>query len=112
MRFRPISLGILLATVAFAPSVAVSKNGYGHCPPGLANKNPPCVPPGLAMQGLRVGDRLPHGDYYVIRDPDRYRLPRLRRGESYYRIGDSYVRVARDTREILELIEAVAAVLD
>lgn len=105
-------LGLVMAIATTAPTASLSKNRIDHCPPGLANKNPPCVPPGLAMHGLRVGDRLPHGDYIIIRDPHRYRLPRLRRGESYYRIGDSYVRIHRETREILELIEAVAAILD
>lgn len=40
---------------------------HGHCPPGLAKKNLPCVPPGLARTapGLRDRDR----DHY---DRDRY----------------------------------------
>ncbi len=50
-----IITALLLASLA-APAMADGKNkgpkhgnGYGqaaaHCPPGLAKKNPPCVPP-------------------------------------------------------------------
>ncbi|MCP5084427.1 MAG: RcnB family protein [Alphaproteobacteria bacterium] len=94
------------------PTHSIAKNKSGHCPPGLAKKNPPCVPPGLAKKRYRVGDRLPDGDYYYVRDPSRYGLPYLNYNESYYRIGDSYIRVDRDTREVLELIEALGAVLN
>lgn len=35
--------------------------GVGGCPPGLAKKNPPCIPPGQAKKLYGVGHRLPHG---------------------------------------------------
>ena len=35
--------------------------GLGGCPPGLAKKNPPCIPPGLARQQFQAGQRLPLG---------------------------------------------------
>ena len=37
--------------------------GYGvaGCPPGLAKKNPPCMPPGQAKQLFGVGQRVPYG---------------------------------------------------
>jgi hypothetical protein len=34
--------------------------GVGGCPPGLAKKNPPCVPPGQAKR-LAIGQRFPTG---------------------------------------------------
>lgn len=34
--------------------------GVNGCPPGLAKKNPPCVPPGQAMK-YGIGQRLPIG---------------------------------------------------
>jgi hypothetical protein len=34
--------------------------GQGGCPPGLAEKNPPCIPPGQAKK-LLVGQRMPMG---------------------------------------------------
>lgn len=35
--------------------------GTGGCPPGLAKKNPPCIPPGQAKKLFNVGQRLPYG---------------------------------------------------
>lgn len=93
-----------------------------HCPPGLAKKDPPCVPPGLANRGgadydddrrrdryddfadrydrddyrvLRTGDvvQVNGRDYIVVRDGDRVVL---RRDDDWYRLPgtrDDYVRV-------------------
>lgn len=33
-----------------------------NCPPGLAKKNPPCVPPGLARQGVTTQEYLNYDD--------------------------------------------------
>ncbi|MFN3208864.1 MAG: hypothetical protein ACE369_07655 [Roseovarius sp.] len=38
---------------------------YANCPPGLAKKNPPCVPPGLVRDGVSYDD-------WVSYDRDRY----------------------------------------
>lgn len=35
---------------------------YRNCPPGLAKKNPPCVPPGLAKKGVSQDDWLAYDD--------------------------------------------------
>ncbi len=35
--------------------------GYGACPPGLAKKNPPCMPPGQAKKLFGIGQRVPLG---------------------------------------------------
>src|SRR3954471_15803965 len=35
--------------------------GAGGCPPGLAKKNPPCVPPGQAKKLFGVGQRFVPG---------------------------------------------------
>lgn len=35
--------------------------GVGGCPPGLAKKNPPCIPPGLARGQAVVGQGVPYG---------------------------------------------------
>lgn len=77
------------------------------CPPGLAKKNPPCVPPGQAHR-YRRGDVI-YGDYWIIRNPGRYGLDP---NETYYRAGDYVYRVDRETREVLDLMGAVARVLD
>jgi hypothetical protein len=122
------------ATFAFAaPAVAKPGNGNGHgnghgnafeyglngpvgygaggCPPGLAKKNPPCVPPGQAKR-LAIGQRLPLGygtPYAYNRIPyevrSRYGLSPV--GSYYY--GDGYLyRV--DPRTML-IQQAIAALI-
>ena len=103
------ALAFLMVLGSGSLAVAAPKG----CPPGLAKKSPACVPPGHAKSDRQhryhVGDVISQGDYTIIRNPDRYGLnPR----HSYYRVGDQVFRVDRETREILDLIGAVAAVLD
>ncbi|HET7316181.1 MAG TPA: hypothetical protein VFI88_02000 [Sphingomicrobium sp.] len=64
---------ILLASAAalgFAgPALAKPGHGHGHepamagrgCPPGLAKKAVPCMPPGQAKKLFGVGQRVPRG---------------------------------------------------
>lgn len=83
------------------------------CPPGLAKKNPPCIPPGQAKKhgdhyGTRIGDILRVGDYRIIRDHDRYRLED-RRGWTYYRDADRVYRVDSETRKILAVLNLIEA---
>lgn len=35
---------------------------YRNCPPGLAKKNPPCVPPGLARDGVNYAEWVTYDD--------------------------------------------------
>ncbi|MCL7464755.1 hypothetical protein [Phaeovulum sp. NW3] len=116
----------LAALIALAPAVALAdgkgKHRFNHqdqfrheyrvqgCPPGLAKKNPPCVPPGQAKKwsGFRKGDRIRDG-YVLVRDPWRYGLDR---GATYYRVGDDFYRVNRKTGEVLELMGALSRVLN
>lgn len=112
---------MLLAAPAVAePPHGKGKGGRGEhahaaydCPPGLAKKNPPCVPPGQARKDdrrhyPRVGDVLRIGNYVVIRDPRRMNLE-TRDGWRYYRDGDRAYRVDPDTRKVLAVIELVNA---
>ncbi len=80
------------------------------CPPGLAKKANGCQPPGLAKKSERYtrGDQI-QGDYVILRNPGRHGLDP---DETYYRVGDRIYRVDRDTREVLDLIGAAAAILD
>ncbi|RMC36518.1 hypothetical protein [Paracoccus alkanivorans] len=84
-----------------------------NCPPGLAKKNPPCVPPGQVRNAdIRyvpsIGDILRVGDYRIIRDPSRYDLE-YRRGWDYYR-DDNYVyRVDSGTRKVLAVLDLLRA---
>lgn len=78
------------------------------CPPGLAKKAVPCVPPGQVKSQYRVGDRIDQ-DYWPINDPYRYGL---RPGGSYVRAGDYVYQIDRDTQKVLNLIGAVADILN
>ena len=63
----------MIACAALFPLIAEAQgngNGRGNdaqnCPPGLAKKNPPCVPPGQARQGVTAEEwmnRHALGDY-------------------------------------------------
>ncbi|WP_299776663.1 excinuclease ABC subunit A [uncultured Roseobacter sp.] len=99
------------AALSFATPVAAAPKG---CPPGLAKKATPCVPPGQAKKGGYEGKRynrgdIVQGDYIIIRNPDRYGLGR---DGTYYRVGDNVFRVDRETHEVLEFLGAAAALLD
>ncbi|MBA4492102.1 hypothetical protein [Paracoccus sp. S1E-3] len=88
----------------------------GNCPPGLAKKDPPCVPPGQARKHdrdydrvyRRVGDVIRVGDYTIIRDIDRYGWDD-RDNWDYYRDGDRAYRVDRNTQKILAVINLINA---
>lgn len=114
----PIALLAGLVILPFAastdgpqpPSSSTAQQHRISCPPGLAKKNPPCIPPGQAakMPRYRVGDRIMR-DYALILNPEHYGLDR---GETYYDVDGYVFRVDRETREVLGLIGAIAAVLD
>lgn len=117
---------ILAATLALALPVAgvAAEPGFGRapdagivpvsaagCPPGLAKKNPPCVPPGQARNAYRdyrVGERLPDG-FILIRTPSRYGLDPRR---TYYERGGYVVQVDRETMQILNLVGAISDLLN
>jgi hypothetical protein len=106
---------LLLAALCLSAAALPADAGNGHCPPGLAKKSPACVPPGQAKKyhrGPRIGDRVSDYHYHLIRYPDRYDLPPLRRGERYYVIDGQILRVDQDTYKILDFIRATAALLD
>lgn len=105
---------LLLATPALA-------NGNGnagvHCPPGLAKKNPPCVPPGQARHGVTTSEWLARHRIGGIADDPRILtdiddLPRLISGEVYAILDNALIRMDPETREILELIRILNVVLN
>lgn len=108
MKHISLVMAALLVLAPVMPSVAQAQPA-GFCPPGLAKKNPPCVPPGLVGKDYRVGDRYDGDRHWQVEDRTLFGLPRLRRGESYYRVGDSFLRVDDDTRLVLELLDVLTA---
>jgi len=94
------------------PHGNVQGYGIGGCPPGLAKKAMPCLPPGQAKKIYGVGERLPMGvfnpyGYNHIPVDIRTRYALTSQGTYYY--GDGYLyRV--DPRTML-VQQAIAALL-
>lgn len=106
---RIIAIVFALSAVNAAPADAAPKG----CPPGLAKKSVPCVPPGQAKKGNYAapyarGDII-YRDYILIENSRRYNLDP---NSTYYSAGGYVFRVDRDTREVLDLLGAVAAILN
>ena len=62
---KPTLIVVMTASLLLVPPLAEAQgngNGRGNnplnCPPGLAKKDPPCVPPGLARQGVTTQEYL------------------------------------------------------
>lgn len=106
-----------------AEAQANRANGTHGCPPGLAGREPACVPPGLAAQGVTTadwigdvtdlyveGDVIAGEDFFIIGNPDDLRLPELEDGLQYAVIDDTIIVVDDATYTILSLVRAVAPV--
>ncbi|HRO13718.1 MAG TPA: hypothetical protein PLL33_01490 [Paracoccus sp. (in: a-proteobacteria)] len=95
------------------PVVVPSRRAATACPPGLAKKNPPCIPPGQAREaGWEVGDRIDWDRAHVVRRPGLYGLAEAPSGQRYAIIDGRLVRVDNDTARILAIIRGVTALLD
>lgn len=115
---RIVALAAVLMLAA-TPALPDSKKTHapphragGFCPPGLAKKNPPCVPPGQAKQDRQIryreGDRIRDG-YVLLRDPYRYDLdPAL----TYWRVGEYLYRVDPETGRVLAALGLLSALLN
>ncbi len=115
---KTVIIPALAAALALAAPAMAKNNNFnpstGHCPPGLAKKNPPCIPPGLAKK-FHIGQVITDQDFEDFAEYLLWRelgLERPRTGSSYYRVGDALLLVDRDTRELLNLIDAIVQVLD
>lgn len=107
---------LALALMAFAPVIstgAAFADSKG-CPPGLAKKNPPCVPPGQAKKGVttdqwlngdRTGDVIDRADLIYLDDFLRYDLTPLPYGQRYAIVDDRIVVIEAESYRILQLIQ-------
>lgn len=121
----PFLLAAALAVAAMAAAPAEAKNKF--CPPGLAKKAVPCVPPGQAKKwrgeghdqdevhhhSWRAGDRI-GGDYVLIpRDEwERLRLRDYDDGSTYLRVDNQILRVVRDTLVVIEAVRILDRALN
>lgn len=120
-----IPAALLVLSICASPTLAGnnknkswkhSGTGYGYnCPPGLAKKNPPCVPPGQVRNHdrdyyphYRRGDRI-YGDYRIIHDVHRYGL---RQGDLYYLVGREVFRISPETGRVIAFMGLADALLN
>jgi hypothetical protein len=106
-----IALGLVLATPVIDPASGMAI----ACPPGLAKKDPPCIPPGQARggggdghHGRANGDAAPD-DLSYLDDYRRSDLPGLPYGQRYAVVDDQIVVIDAETYEILQLIRVLTA---
>lgn len=111
---------LAVVVIAFAPLVQsdVAFAESKGCPPGLAKKNPPCVPPGQAKKGVtahqwqgrdQIGDIVNRDDLIFLDDFALYGLPLLRYGQRYAVVNDQIVVIDAETFAILQLIRVFTA---
>lgn len=86
-----------------------NRHNVRDCPPGLAKKNPPCIPPGQAKRMFNEGQRLPAGfnsfsRYNEIPERYRSRVPFSRDARYIYRDERVYV-VNPTTRLVTRVID-------
>lgn len=103
---------VVIAGVAWQPTIVEAKNT--HCPPGLAKKSPPCVPPGQAkkVHVWGTGDRIYGDDLHWITRPGRYGLPELPAGQRYVVAGNQVYAVDEGTYQVITVLNAIEAILD
>lgn len=80
-----------------------------HCPPGLAKKNPPCVPPGQAKK-YRIGSRLPEGGYVRLPSDIVSQLTPAPDYARYVRVDRNVYLISEGTRKVLDAFELFSAV--
>jgi hypothetical protein len=116
-----IRIVLVFAALALLVASAVLHPDFGAayaCPPGLAKKDPPCVPPGQARRGGSDDDWRHHDggrhvvdrdDLYFLDDYNRYDLPSLPYGQRYAVVDDQIVVIDAESYEILQLIRVFTA---
>lgn len=110
---------MLAGAMAWVPSPLNAQMNFGsnrtasHCPPGLAKKNPPCVPPGQAAKGaVQVGEVLRLGNIHIITRPGRYGLGDPPPGDRYAIVNGRLIRVDENSGKVRSILRVVDAILD
>lgn len=80
-----------------------------NCPPGLAKKNPPCIPPGQAKK-YGVGSTLPRGGFEWVPDDVVSLLTPPPHNMRYARVDKNVYLIAEGTRKVVEAFELFSAV--
>jgi hypothetical protein len=114
-RLAAAILPALLATLPAVPALANPAVPAG-CPPGLAKKSPPCVPPGQARKGVilwKPGDFVPPDriSHWIVR-PTLYGLPPLGLHQRYIVVDGQILSVDYRTFQVIALFQVITRLLD
>lgn len=102
----------LALSVFLLPSTSEARPA-GHCPPGLAKKAVPCVPPGQVRNLWTIGAPLPANlNYVIIHDFRRFGLPRAARGTQYVRVDNDILRIAIESARVIESVQTIGRLLN
>lgn len=115
MKIRSLAICVaVMVAGSFAMPGAGDARPPVHCPPGLAKKAVPCVPPGLAQRGgWSIGEPLPRGTRYVVIDDYwRYGLARPSRGTQYVRVDNDVLRIVVETARVVESLQTIGRLLN
>jgi hypothetical protein len=85
----------------------IRQDAFRHCPPGLAKKSPPCVPPGQAKK-YKIGSVLPDGVVYSpvppawgLHAPDGYQ---------YVKVDKDVLLISEASKKIIDAVTLLSAV--
>lgn len=118
MKLQSCLLAVALMALSPVITTGAAFADSKDCPPGLAKKNPPCVPPGQAKKGVttdqwlnrdRTGDVVQSRDLIYLDDFERYDLPQLPYGQRYAVVDDRIVVIDPESYQILKLIRVFTA---
>lgn len=107
-----VFLAAVLTVGAALSSVPVEAKDTA-CPPGLAKKAVPCVPPGQVGKSWKRGDHI-DGVYVLIPrgEWDHMALHDYHDGSGYLQINNQILRVALDTLIVIEAVRILELILD
>ena len=92
-----------VASLSMPQPAEAGPPGPGFCPPGLAKKNPACMPPGQYKKYYR-GDIIPDFRSYERLRYREYGLPYPGDDRRYIRIGNDVYLIAEATQRVIEVI--------
>lgn len=81
-----------------------------NCPPGLAKKNPPCIPPGKAKK-WRTGYPLPDDVvFFPVTGDLLAHLSPLPRGYRYVQVDKDVLLIAEASKKVIDAVTLLSAV--
>lgn len=106
------------AAMAIAGPVLAKNNkagtAGGFCPPGLAKKNPACMPPGQYKKYM-AGDFIPYDEwrrFQAFLEWQDHDLPRPERDHAYFYVDDRLLLLNRKTGQLMNVIESFGRLLN